>query len=125
MGEPAEEIYFVSPDDPIALYRPRITVSVRRVVAGEPAEETVEVELTTECGALEDQTEPTTVDYALAAIGKAMRMPADAIAEGRLLAMPGCRTLGHDDRHRTLEAAGFTDGVEVLFATAALPGMHY
>lgn len=120
MGEPAEVIYFISPDDLVVLYRPRITVLVRRVIAGEPAAETVEVELATECGTMEDRTNPTTVDYALAAIGKAMRMPADAIAEDWRLTMPDGHTLGQDDRQRTLEAAGFADGVEVLFATAAL-----
>ena len=43
MGEPAEHIYFVNPDNPIAMYRPRITVSVRRVGAGgKLAEETAD-----------------------------------------------------------------------------------
>ena len=43
----------MSPDDPIVLLRPRITVLVRRVATGEPAGDIVEVELATQCGALE------------------------------------------------------------------------
>ena len=34
------------------------------------------------------------------------------------------RMLGQDDRRRTLDDAGFTDGLEVHFTTAALPRMH-
>ena len=72
------------------------------------------MELATECGAVDGKTEPTTVAYAMAKIGQVLQLSADEMAANRLLAMPDGRTLGPGDRHRALEATGFSNGVEIL-----------
>ena len=128
MGAAVEEVYFVNPEAPVALYRPCITIKVRRIVDGEP-DAVVEVALATECGPLDDETQPTTVRYALTKICNTVGLGApgchgDEVIFGHRLVTKGARAIGEEvdlqvDLQRPLTSVGITDGDEVQLIVAA------
>ena len=123
MGVEVEEVYFVNPEAPVALYRPCITIKVRRIVDDEP-DAVVEVALATECGPLDDETQPTTVRYALTKICNAVGLGApgchgDEVVCSHRLVAKGSRAIGEVDLQRSLTSVGIGDGDEVQLVAAA------
>ena len=117
-----DEVYFVNPEDPVALYRPCITVKVSQAVEGEPAAAAVEVQLATERGPLDGETEPTNVHYALKKICKTIGLEAvdDKALRGYRLVVPEAHASSVlDDLQRPLYSVGIVDGSELQLVGAA------
>ena len=113
-----DEVYFVNPKDPVALYRPTITVKVRQAGEGDPAQAAVEVQLATERGPLDGETEPTTVHYALNKICKTIGLGAldDKAIRGYRVVVRGAHAASvtvSDNLQRPLCSVGIVDGSEL------------
>ena len=128
MGAPREEIYFVNPTAPVAMFRPVITVTVQQLVGDNQLSQlTAEVELATEAGAVDDggQSEPrspgpalrdTTVQYAVVKIGAAFGFDASDARQQVKLRVGGPKgpTLRTNDQGRSFRSVGIRAGVLIV-----------